>query len=712
MSSPDGRINPDSSTADSPGRQEVQGAQRTATRLTTQGTLGSPGVAQVTRSTTSSHAEGFQAPSTSSASRQTVHTRGDRESSRPRESRQRLSGTHGRLHLSPLRVPANPIPLASAGPHHAQRTTGGPGSTSQETGLQHSHAFRTTAMNRLVAGSAGPDTVRQARNRAISGARGETQDQTHNASVFQGHPAGLRGQWHTIGASQPQSAGLVPLMGSLTLGAEPSPSSSGEQQAPDSSSARPPNAPLAADPGLRNRSPARHTSVRPLRRQHLPQLIEELSRTPSVSPTPSAVYPINPPPPPPPPPTSPSCKRVQATGSSVRPPGMPGVGTVAGSSTSASYSGPRIINIGIETEFMLTAHRDDHAADTLEEFAKILAANHNLRVQGTQKRMRLDLRPTEYAGEYTEWCLVKEETIYREWSPCKLLPIPVSHDIADIVSSGGIELVTPVFRALPRSTWRRDVEATWRFLHQHYQITGGITCGTHIHVSFEAPGEYTTDDLRRIARCVIHFEPAVEALMPRYRRTTNYAKSNWLQGHLLGHCNKSRRESIAAIDGIPTEGDEDEIQGQIVNLMQGHGDRDYAWNFLNILWGKGTIEFRKPPACTSAAMALSWTELAMSFIQAAVRYGTPHRLERVPSTVGGLRWFLEQACRPGVNEPARLEAIWAGHAEHEAVQPQFDPTDYLGQEGRVIEARLRNLTMIDQARIQRFARSARKPYWD
>jgi hypothetical protein len=200
--------------------------------------------------------------------------------------------------------------------------------------------------------------------------------------------------------------------------------------------------------------------------------------------------------------------------------------------------------------------------------------------------------------------------------------------------------------------------------------------------------------------------------MPRTRRMTDYAKSNWLQGHLLGHANKSRRESIAAIDEIPAVGDDNELQGQIINLMQGNGDRDYAWNFINLCWGKGTLEFRKPPASTSAAEALSWAELALSFIQAAVRYGTSHRLQKVPSTVGGLRWFLEQARRPGVNEMARLDAIWAGHAEHEAVQPQFDSTDYTGQEGQALAARLRNLAMVDQVRIQRFARSARKPYWE
>jgi Putative amidoligase enzyme len=200
--------------------------------------------------------------------------------------------------------------------------------------------------------------------------------------------------------------------------------------------------------------------------------------------------------------------------------------------------------------------------------------------------------------------------------------------------------------------------------------------------------------------------------MPQHRRTTNYAKSNWLQGNLLGIANKSRRESIAAIDEIPVAGDDEEDKSRIINLMQDHSDRDYAWNFTNICWGKGTIEFRKPPASTSAAEALSWAELAMSFIQAAIRYGTTNRLQRVPSTVGGLRWFLEQARRTGVNEPARLDCIWANHAEHESVQPQFDSQWWTDHEGRLLQANLKMLAVRDQRLIQQFARSARKPYWE
>jgi hypothetical protein len=413
MSSTDGCPNseePDSSTRDSSGRQELQDSQRTSTRRAPQGTSGSSNTAHVIRSTASSHEQRSQAPASGSASHQTVHTTGDRESSRSRHSRQRLSGTNERLHVSPLRVPAGLVAPTSGRLYHVQRITGGPSFVSQDTGLQPSHGRRAMAMNRLMAGSGGPDTVRQARSRAMSASRGEIQGQTHSASIVQNRLTGLHGQQRPSGGSMPPSVGLVPLMGNLTLGAEPSTRLFGEQQAPDSSSARPVDVPLAAFQPLGTIPHATSASVRlPMRQSPLPQVFEESLRNPSISLVASAGYPTIPPP----------RAKVQTTSSSVRPPHSAGAGTAAGSPMITSQSGPRIINIGIETEFLLAAHREDHAAETLEEFARILAADHNLRVRGTQKRMRIGLRSMEYIGEYTEWCLVKDYTIERHTSPCK-----------------------------------------------------------------------------------------------------------------------------------------------------------------------------------------------------------------------------------------------------------------------------------------------------
>lgn len=271
-------------------------------------------------------------------------------------------------------------------------------------------------------------------------------------------------------------------------------------------------------------------------------------------------------------------------------------------------------------------------------------------------------------------------------------------------------MVSPIFRAHPHSTWRRDVEKTWGYLQRHYDITKTSHCATHIHVSFESPSVYTADDIRRIARAVIHFEPALEALVPQSRRGNRFAKSNWLQGQCLGYEELSRTESIAAIDEIPLVNDQEDIR-RVVELMQDVDDRDYCWNFVNLRRSRETIEFRKPPGSASAAEALSWAEFAMSFVQASVKHGTRDRLEKIPSNVGGLKWFLKQAHVPGVNEPSRLERIWKDKPDNAAVEPQPVLEEYWGEQFPRLEARFKKLAAADNVQLLKLAKTVRQPYW-
>jgi hypothetical protein len=397
---------------------------------------------QVTRSTTSSREERLQALATGPVGRQIVPTTRDRESSRSRESWQRLSGSNRRLQISPLRVPASPVAPPSTGSHCVQRATGEPSSTSRDVRRQTSNSLRTAQVNRLLAGSAGPNTVRQATSRATSGLRGETQDQASSASILQDRSGNQGGRLRPLSGSAPQWAGLVPLMGNLSLGVNPPTRSSGEQQEPDTCAARGPS--------------ASRSFIRPPRRQpQLSQVIEESRPKLSAGPTISGGSMTIPP------------RTTQATGTSARPPDTTGAGIAAGSLTSASQSGPRILNIGIETEFILAAHREDHSAETLEEFAMILAADHNLRVRGTQKKMRRDLRPMGYSDEYTDWCLVRDDTIERQRAPCKPLLFRVTHHMADRLLQGELSWSHQFSGPFPA----QDGEEMWKRLGDIFTST-------------------------------------------------------------------------------------------------------------------------------------------------------------------------------------------------------------------------------------------------
>ena len=263
-------------------------------------------------------------------------------------------------------------------------------------------------------------------------------------------------------------------------------------------------------------------------------------------------------------------------------------------------------------------------------------------------------------------------------------------------------MISPILKAFPGSTWRTDVETMWRFLQLRYNIFGSEHCATHVHVSIEPRA--TLQDLKRIAQAIIHFETAIEALVPPDRRGNRYAKSNWLDGPEFGRKGKSRRESIAAIEHVCGPG----LLVDLMQPLQRATDRDYAWNFHS-LFDKKTIEFRQPPVSVTPAEALSWAELAMSFVHAAVRC-EPSELQKVPSTIGGLRWFLRQFHVPGMHEPVWLQRLWHGKDERAAVEPIPQPQGS-SPETRDLEARLQRLAAADRRQVLAFAEAAREPYW-
>jgi hypothetical protein len=97
-----------------------------------------------------------------------------------------------------------------------------------------------------------------------------------------------------------------------------------------------------------------------------------------------------------------------------------GPGAAAGSSRSPPKSRFRTINIGIEAEFYLAPLDTERHAEreTIAHFAETIAANYNKQVAARHPRMRKDIRPYEYKGPYTEWCLVEDDTLGRGSQPC------------------------------------------------------------------------------------------------------------------------------------------------------------------------------------------------------------------------------------------------------------------------------------------------------
>jgi Putative amidoligase enzyme len=270
-------------------------------------------------------------------------------------------------------------------------------------------------------------------------------------------------------------------------------------------------------------------------------------------------------------------------------------------------------------------------------------------------------------------------------------------------------MVSPVFRAFPNSKWREDVEATWRYLLKSYDIAESTLASTHIHIGLDTG--YTFAEVKQTAQAVVHFESAFEVLVPRARRGNHYVKSNWLDAPGLGRANKSRSESIATIEAVIYP----RALLEVLHPMDPSGschDRCYGWNFYSWL-EKRSIEFRKPPASMSAKEVLSWAELAMSFVQAAISCKSSQELQRIPPTVRGLRYFLQKYANnePGVNEPGRLERLWRGRNLDAVLEPIPQAQDVPGLERPQlepdVEARLRRMAAADKRRVQTLIQTAR-----
>jgi hypothetical protein len=164
-------------------------------------------------------------------------------------------------------------------------------------------------------------------------------------------------------------------------------------------------------------------------------------------------------------------------------------------------------------------------------------------------------------------------------------------------------------------------------------------------------------NLKKIAQCIIHFEPALEALVPKDRRGNIYACSNWIDNQWFANSYMTRGEVIDIIGRCDSQTD-------LIRLMCPKPQkRFFAWNF-HALNKFGTIEFRKGGASLKGDEAIAWAELVLLFVQSAVQIDR-ESLRTMPANIKGLKRFL------GVHELRDLEPLLEGKDEDEIVEPKI-----------------------------------------
>jgi len=105
--------------------------------------------------------------------------------------------------------------------------------------------------------------------------------------------------------------------------------------------------------------------------------------------------------------------------------------------------------------------------------------------------------------------------------------------------------------------------------------------------------------------------------------------------------------------------------------MNPNGSKYFGWNFLAIKKFK-TIEFRRGAASLTVDDVFMWVEIAMSFIQAALKMRSANDLQAHASTIGGLRDFIQNVefiNAPGTWDSTYLSRLFNGKSSGDSLQP-------------------------------------------
>lgn len=188
------------------------------------------------------------------------------------------------------------------------------------------------------------------------------------------------------------------------------------------------------------------------------------------------------------------------------------------------------------------------------------------------------------------------------------------------------------------SPWHTEIDAFWSAQAAVFHMPDISTrAGTHIHITPAPARQWSTDQVRKIAYGIVHYEDLIQKMLPAHRRTdvsthdpTRVGPPISLTGHRLEHhyCIANSRSSSNLNRYFHHSGDsaqsrmiklrclDNSLQcmdkKQIVRHMQ--GDRYVLWNFQNINNSKGTIEFRGGRGVRGVNRTRWWIAFVVGFI--------------------------------------------------------------------------------------------------
>ncbi|OAL72652.1 hypothetical protein A7D00_3654 [Trichophyton violaceum] len=287
--------------------------------------------------------------------------------------------------------------------------------------------------------------------------------------------------------------------------------------------------------------------------------------------------------------------------------------------------------IGIEVELFLQPN--DNVYTSKEDFAKELVSSYR-QIKENVHLMHLDLDECPYFGpnRLTEWTMEED---------CSLE--------TDRPGQIDAEFSSPVmYHSNP--LWRRSVGSVFKHLRTLASLQVNHSCGFHVHIS-KQERPWTLEDLKRVSRAILYFESSIELVVPEHRRGSIWGKNNCCDNPRFE--GKSDKASFDLVDACTNN-------VELVQLMNSGNNRNYGWNFTNLLEGDNyTVELRRGPGLTAEIDAFRWVEFVVRFINSARNIGTRWGLSQYRRDVLGLHKFLCDYPVPNSN-PNLLEPLFAG----------------------------------------------------
>lgn len=161
----------------------------------------------------------------------------------------------------------------------------------------------------------------------------------------------------------------------------------------------------------------------------------------------------------------------------------------------------------------------------------------------------------------------------------------------------------------------------WRILEREFEVRATKECSTHVHTSPGSGRPWSLNESKGIAKAAIFFERCVDALMPGPRRINPYCMSNrWNPRYNQLPIPRifsdiSQAESQESLGEALCWCSKDSIHAQHTMHDDDFVHPHFRWNFTPLMDRKGTIEFRQPPASTTASETITWVLFAVSFAQ-------------------------------------------------------------------------------------------------